>query len=70
MVQEGIDEGHFRAELDASLAAKSIWASSHGLAMMMTHIPSFPALRPNDDAVSPDTFIEMHSDLIVRGLEA
>ena len=70
MVEEGIEDGHLRRDLDASLAAKSIWASMHGLAMMLGHAPTFPALTTNSNTVSPDAFIDIHADLIVRGLEA
>ncbi|MDJ0920415.1 MAG: TetR/AcrR family transcriptional regulator [Henriciella sp.] len=69
MVQEGIDDGHFRPDLNASLAAKSIWASCHGLAMMRVHAPSFPSLNPNKTTISPEKFTEFHADLVVRGLE-
>lgn len=69
LVQEGIDRGRLRSELDSALAAKSIWASMHGLAMMMAHVPMFPALRPNTETMPSGTFIELHADLVVRGLE-
>ncbi len=69
MVEEGVDMGHFRADLDPSLAAKSIWASSHGLAMMMNHIPGFPMSKHDTDTMSADAFIVFHADNIIRGLE-
>jgi len=69
MVQEGIDTGFFRADLDASLTAKSVWASMHGLAMMVTHVPGFPDLDWETSAMSPDAFTDMHADLVMRGLE-
>lgn len=69
IVQEGIDDGHFRAELDATLSAKSIWVSMHGLAMMMIHLPNFPAISCDDETLSSYQFIEFHADMVVRGLE-
>ena len=70
MIQEGVDLGAFRAEIDPALAAKSIWASMHGLAMMIVHIPSFPALRPDQPTISRQEFITFHADQVIRGLEA
>lgn len=69
LVQEGVDAGHFRADLDATLAAKSIWVSMHGLAMMMIHMPQFPAFGDEEDTLSSNRFIDFHADLVVRGLE-
>lgn len=69
MVQSGIDQGHFRAELDAVLTAKSVWMSLHGLAMMIAHMPCFPAFGPEDETLSTDDFIDFHVDLVIRGLE-
>lgn len=70
MVSEGIELGHFRSNLKPELAAKSIWASLHGLTMMMIHIPTFPRLTSESDAPDRETFIKMHADQLVRGLEA
>lgn len=69
MVQEGIDDGHLRPELNASLAAKSIWASCHGLAMMRIHVPTFPAFSPDKVVMAREDFTAFHADLVVRGLE-
>lgn len=70
MVQEGIAAGHFRGDLDAQLAAKSIWASMHGLAMMMIHIPTFPKLTGDCTKLDRTAFINLHADQLVKGLEA
>jgi len=69
MVQEGIDLGVFRDELRADLAAKSLWASMHGLAMMMAHMPNFPDFGPPTSGFLQDEFIDFHADLAIRGLE-
>lgn len=70
MIAEGVRTGAFREEVDPSLAAKSLWASMHGLAMMIAHIPSFPALKAGQPAMSREEFIEFHADQVIRGLEA
>lgn len=69
VVQEGIDAGHFRAELDADQSAKALWAAGHGLAIMMSHMAHFPAM-PHEPPQDRDTFIDYYSDLLIRGLEA
>lgn len=69
LVKEGIDTGHFRAELEPDQAAKALWASGHGLAMMMSHMNHFPAM-PHEPPQDRDTFIDYYSDLLIRGLEA
>lgn len=70
MIAEGIEIGSFRSDIDPSLAAKSIWASMHGLAMMIVHIPSYPALKPDQNTLSREEFILLHADHVIRGLEA
>ncbi|MEM7492226.1 MAG: TetR/AcrR family transcriptional regulator [Pseudomonadota bacterium] len=70
MVVEGKELGHFRSDLDPELAAKSLWASMHGLTMMMIHIPTYPRLSADSDAPDREAFIQMHADHLVRGLES
>jgi AcrR family transcriptional regulator len=70
MIAEGVENGAFRADIDPSLAAKSLWASMHGLTMMIVHIPSFPALKADQATMSREDFILFHADQVVRGLEA
>lgn len=70
MVSEGIELGHFRPTLDAELAAKSLWASMHGLTMMMIHIPTYPRLTVVSDAPERDIFIKFHVDQLIGGLGA
>ncbi|MEO0982852.1 MAG: TetR/AcrR family transcriptional regulator [Pseudomonadota bacterium] len=69
MVQEGVDTGALRLDLDAGDAARSIWAALHGLAMLMAHLPDFPRMRPDEPERDRDAFIDYHADLIARGLE-
>jgi len=70
MIAEGVEIGAFRTEIDPALAAKSLWASMHGLAMMIAHIPSFPALKEGQPSMAREAFIEYHADQVIRGLEA
>lgn len=69
MVEEGISLSAFRAETNPSLAAKSLWASMHGLAMLMIHLPSFTGRFPIEPEMTPVDFISYHADQAVRGLE-
>jgi AcrR family transcriptional regulator len=69
MVREGQSLGVFDSKLDPYLSAKSVWAASHGLAQLMTHLPHFPALLPTDQPVSASAFIAFHADLVFRGLQ-
>ncbi len=70
MISEGVETGAFRAEIDPALAAKSVWASMHGLAMMIVHIPTFPALKEGQSSMPREQFFEFHADQVIRGLEA
>ena len=70
MMIEGIEGGHFRADLDPVDAAKSVWASIHGLAMMIAHLPGFPATASMPAGLDQGAFIDFHADLVVRSLEA
>ncbi|NQY96615.1 MAG: TetR/AcrR family transcriptional regulator [Henriciella sp.] len=70
MIAEGVEIGAFRSDLDPSLAAKSAWASMHGLAMMIAHIPTYPALKDGQKTMAREAFIDFHVDQVVRGMEA
>lgn len=65
-----VEEGLFRRDVRVALAAKSLWASMHGLAVLMIHLPGF-GTRMLDDGpgMTREEFISYHSDLIIRGLE-
>ncbi|WP_300380302.1 TetR/AcrR family transcriptional regulator [Henriciella sp.] len=70
LVEEGLESGHFRADLPLLETAKSIWASMHGLAMMIAHFNDFPSMATMPSEMSQDQFIDFHADLVVRSLEA
>lgn len=70
MVEEGLETGDFRAGLGRDDTAKSIWASMHGLAVMIAHFNDFPSMATMPSNMSQDQFIEFHADLIIRSLEA
>ena len=81
MIQYSMDEGWFR-RMDIELAAKSVWAASHGLTLLAVTIPNFPCGLPGlslDPDASPDPgdaevrleldrLIAFHSEAVLRGL--
>ncbi|MEQ8557139.1 MAG: TetR/AcrR family transcriptional regulator [Henriciella sp.] len=69
MVAEGLEAGCFRANLGRDNAAKSVWASMHGLAMMIAHFNEFPSMATMPSGMSQDDFITFHADLVIRSLE-
>ena len=69
MVREGQSLNVFDPALDPFLSAKSVWAASHGLAQLITHMPNVSALSPSNPPVPAGTFIAFHADLVFRGLQ-
>ncbi len=70
LVSECRASGIFRADLELGPAAKSLWASMHGLAMLMIHLPGYGTSFEDRDDMAQDAFIDFHADLVVRGLLA
>ncbi|MEM5518394.1 TetR/AcrR family transcriptional regulator [Henriciella sp. AS95] len=70
LVEEGVETGHFRADLPLVDTANALWASMHGVAMMMAQFPTFPDMSVMQSSLSRDAFVEYHADLTIRGLEA
>lgn len=70
MMREGQAGGVFRSDTDAVLMAKSAWVSLHGAAMLMAHLPDFPAGMPAPTPMSREAFVAVHVDHIFRGLAA
>tara|TARA_R110000787_G_scaffold93939_8_gene196403 strand:- start:27155 stop:27865 length:711 start_codon:yes stop_codon:yes gene_type:complete len=70
MVEEGQSLGVFDPDLDPFLSATSVWAASHGVAQLLTHLPHFPAVTPTHAPVSASEFITFHADLVFRGLQS
>ncbi len=70
MIAEGVQLGHFPADLDVELAAKSVWASCHGLAMLIAHLPCYPAMEGHPGPGEQEAFIRHHAELLVAGLVA
>ena len=68
-IQLGIDSTLFRPELHPVMAAKSLWASMHGLTLLMIHLPGFCEAFPEQEQVTPEAFLAFHADMLVRGLE-
>ena len=68
MVTEGQELDIFDPSLDPVMAAKSLWAGSHGLAQLLIHMPHFHQLVPEQQPMTAKDFIEFHADLQIRGL--
>lgn len=68
MVREGQELGVFDPELHPIIAAKSLWAGSHGLAQLLIHVPKFHQLVPDETPMSATDFIEFHASLQIRSL--
>ena len=67
LVEEGQALGVFDTALDPLKAAKSIWASCHGLALLMIHMPILPDVQPCPTQPDRD-FVAYHADIVMRGL--
>lgn len=51
-------------------ASLSLWASMHGLTMLMVSLPRFPEFAEPELQMSRREFIEFHADLALHGLAA
>lgn len=70
VVEEGQAAGVFDRNMDPFFAAKSLWASMHGLAQLLIHLPGFPDMKPeNSPGLSNKDFTEFHVGLMVRSLQ-
>jgi hypothetical protein len=67
MIEEGQKEGIFR-DFDPHVASKSVWASLHGLTMLIVSIDDFPHGMPGSEHVNREAVIDLHTDMIMRGL--
>jgi len=70
MIAGGVHLGHFPAGLDVGLAAKSVWASCHGLAMLIAHLPCYPAMGGHPGPGEQEAFIRHHAEMLIAGLVA
>jgi len=68
MVSEGQALGHFDPSRDAVTVAKSVWACCHGAASLLAHLPHFLDGMPSDIPVKRDAFLDLHADIVLRGL--
>lgn len=69
LVEEGQASGVFDPSFDRVIAAKSLWASLHGLALLLIHLPGFPELLPVPGSrLDTAAFIRFHSGLLYRSL--
>lgn len=67
MIEQGQAEGVFR-DVDPRMASKSVWASLHGMTMLIVGIGDFPQGMPGSEHITREAVIDLHTDLIIRGL--
>ena len=67
MIEQGQREGVFR-DVDPRMASKSVWASLHGMTMLIVGIGDFPQGMPGSEHITREAVIDLHTDLIIRGL--
>lgn len=68
MIAEGVRDGHFAPDLDPFEGAKSVWASCHGLSMLIAHLPCYPAMDTNLQPGEQEAFVRRHAELAISGL--
>ncbi len=74
LVADGQAEGVVDPRLDVVTTAKSLWASLHGLAQLLNHLPHLPSVRPDGAGIPDPThdgradLVETHIALLLKGL--
>jgi AcrR family transcriptional regulator len=66
-IEELVANGSFRA-VDPGLASKSIWASIHGLTLLLASIPHFHADPDGTETCTQGQLIDFHVEQVCRGL--
>lgn len=69
MLAAGQADGFIRADIDPIEAAFCTWSACHGMAMIMIHTQTLPALDPTVPRDGIDLMITQHADIFIRGLE-
>lgn len=70
IVEEGQQRGQFDPALDSVHAARSLWASMHGLAQLLISVPNFGEGIPTRGAkMNNHEFTAFHVDLMIRSLQ-
>jgi len=68
MIEALVEQGVFRP-VKAKLAAKSVWASLHGMTGLMACLPDFPeSFDEEPGTVSREELLDFHIDQIFNGL--
>lgn len=71
MLCEAIDEAHDGQQEDPTatgVAARSLWASMHGLALLLIHHPGFTCAFPDEPEFTQEEFIEKHAEILMAGV--
>lgn len=69
MISEGQERGLF-IQGDPALLSKCVWASLHGVTMLLAEMQTFPANMPGSEHLTRDALIDAHVELLARGLLA
>jgi AcrR family transcriptional regulator len=67
MIEKGQQEGVFRSG-DPRVMSKSVWASLHGMTMLIVCLDDFPNGMPGSEHVTTEGVVEFHANMIIRGL--
>ena len=67
MIEKGMGEGVF-CKMDPYVASKSVWASLHGMTMLIVSLEDFPSGMPGSEHVTEEATVNFHVEAILRGL--
>jgi AcrR family transcriptional regulator len=67
LIEAGMANDEFR-KVDPYVASKSVWASLHGLTMLMVNMDDFPDGMPGSEHVTREDVIACHTNMIIRSL--
>ena len=67
MIEKGQQEGVFRSG-DPRVMSKSVWASLHGMTMLIVCLDDFPNGMPGSEHVTTEGVVDFHASMIIRGL--
>lgn len=68
IVREGQELGYFNADVDQVALATSVWASLHGAASLLAHMPELHAEKPCPTALNREAFLDLHAETVLNGL--
>ena len=66
-IDEALDEGQ-KDQIATGVAARSLWASMHGLTLLLIHHPGFTCAFPGEPEFTQEEFIEKHAEILMAGV--